>query len=140
LALLNEIGAHPTEIVGLSDEGDFLLAKQPLAKIARDPEGKDLQEAIKQTKAAKPKNLRLNCVVLWLQGDAYIMADLHKNNIMIDQDGIPTIIDALIGKIPPSLINRLPALRAAVDDAEDLRKERPPRNQYQLLDVPDDDL
>lgn len=140
LALLNEVGAHPTEIVGLSDEGDFLLVKQPFAKIAKDPEGKDLEEAIKQTKAAKPKSLRLNCVVLWLQGEAYIMADLHKNNIMIDHDGIPTIIDALTGKIPPSLIAKLPALQAAVNDAEDLRKGRPPRNQYTLLDVPDADL
>ena len=140
LALLNEVGAHPTEIVGLSDEGDFLLAKQPLANPAKDPEGKDLQEAIRLTKAAKPKNLRLNCVVLWLQGDAYIMADLHKNNIMVDQDGFPTIIDALTGKIPPTLIAKLPALRAAVDDAEDLRKGRPPRNQYDLVEVSDDDL
>ncbi len=140
LALLNEVGAHPTEIVGLSDQGDFLLVKQPYAQLAADPEGKDLEEAIRQTKAAKPKNLRLSCVVLWLQGDAYIMADLHKHNIMIDHDGIPTVIDALTGRIPPSLIDRLPALRSAVDDAEDLRKGRPPRNQYELEAVPDDEL
>lgn len=140
LALLNEIGARPTEIVGLSDEADFLLVKQPFAKPAKDPEGEDLEAAIKQTKAAKPRNLRLNCVVLWLQGDAFIMADLHKQNIMIDHDGFPTIIDALTGRILPSLIARLPALQAAVNDAEDLRKGRPPRNQYDLVAGPDDEL
>lgn len=140
LALLNEVGAHPTEIVGLSEQGDFLLVKQPFAELANDPEGSDLEEAIKQTKAAKTRNLRLSCVVLWLQGDAYIMADLHKHNIMIDHDGIPTIIDALTGRIPPSLIKKLPALKSAVDDAEDLRKGRPPRNQYQLKIAPDDEL
>lgn len=31
LAVLNEAGAHPTEIVGLSDSGDYLIAKQPWA-------------------------------------------------------------------------------------------------------------
>lgn len=140
LALLNEVGAHPTEIVGLSDEADFLVVKQPFASPAKDPEGKDLHEAIAQTKAVKPRSLRLNGVFLWFQGDSYIMADLHKNNIMIDHDGFPTIIDALVGRIPPLLIDRLPAFHAAVDDAEDLRKGRPPRNRYDLLDVRDDEL
>jgi hypothetical protein len=31
LSVLNEAGGHPTEIVGLSSNGDFLIAKQPLA-------------------------------------------------------------------------------------------------------------
>lgn len=140
LALLNEVGAHPTEIVGLSDEGDFLLVKQPFARPARDPEGADLEEAIRHAKAARSKNLRLNCVILWLQEEAYIMADLHKHNIMVDHDGFPTIIDALTGRIPPSLISKLPALQAAVADAEDLRKGRPPRNQFDLRPVADDEL
>ena len=29
LAVLNQAGAHPSEIVGLSDSGDYLIAKQP---------------------------------------------------------------------------------------------------------------
>lgn len=140
LALLNEVGAHPTEIVGLSSEGDFLLVKQPFATIAQDPGGKDLVVAIEQTKAVKPRSLRLSCVILWLEGDAYIMADLHERNIMIDHDGLPTIIDALIGKIAPSLKDKLPSLRAAIEDAEDSRKGRPLRNRFELADVPDEDL
>lgn len=140
LALLNEVGAHPTEIVGLSDEADFLIVKQPVATAAKDPEGKDLEEAIRLTKAVSPRNLRLSCVVLWLQGDGFIMADLHKNNIMVDHDGFPTIIDALTGSIPPSLMTKLPALQAAVDDAEDLRKGRPMRNSYDLISASDDEL
>ncbi|MGL4401381.1 MAG: hypothetical protein ACRCXD_16065 [Luteolibacter sp.] len=31
LSVLNETGSHPTEIVGLSSNADFLIAKQPLA-------------------------------------------------------------------------------------------------------------
>ncbi|MDB6076353.1 MAG: hypothetical protein JWO82_100, partial [Akkermansiaceae bacterium] len=36
LAVLNDAGALPTEIVGLSDTGEYLIAKQPLAQEARN--------------------------------------------------------------------------------------------------------
>lgn len=31
LVVLNDAGGHPTEVIGLSDDGNFLIAKQPLA-------------------------------------------------------------------------------------------------------------
>lgn len=36
IRILNDIGGHPTEIVGLSDNGDYLIAKQPLARRMRE--------------------------------------------------------------------------------------------------------
>ena len=40
---------------------------------------------------------------------------------MRDREGNPTIIDALIGPVPPTAQRKLAWLRNAVDDAEDVR-------------------
>ena len=46
LSVLNEAGGHPTEIVGLSSNADFLIAKQPLAFPYKDYQ-KDREVATK---------------------------------------------------------------------------------------------
>ena len=45
---------------------------------------------------------------------------------MRDQDGSPTIIDALIGSVPPAALKELRWLREATEDAQALRENRPP--------------
>ena len=58
---------------------------------------------------------------------------------MRDREGNPTIIDALIGPVPPAAQRKLVWLRNAVDDAEDVRCGRETRKRMQFGDETDDD-
>lgn len=100
LRILNTAGAHPTEIVGLSEGADFLVAKQPKAFAYKDL-GIDTQSAIDAIRGIIPERSRLEAqvVVIWVENEAMLVSDLHERNIMRDRDGNPTIIDALIGPI-----------------------------------------
>jgi len=100
LRILNTAGAHPTEIVGLSDGGDFLIAKQPLAFPYRNL-ADDTQSAIDIIRGVVPERSRLEAqvVVIWVENEAMLVSDLHERNIMRDRDGFPTIIDALLYQI-----------------------------------------
>jgi len=82
LAVLNEAGAHPTEIVGLSDNGDYLIAKQPLALPMKDY----LQDRHTATLAIcgiVPQATRLKraITVIWVNMQPWLLADLHDRNI-----------------------------------------------------------
>lgn len=59
---------------------------------------------------------------------------------MRDQDGTPTIIDALIGSIPPAALKELRWLREATEDAEALPENRPAVKRRRFEDVDDDSL
>lgn len=141
LVTLHDAGAHPTEIVGLSDDGKYLIAKQPLATAYHDFE-KDQAEAIEILKGVplSSQGIRGRAVLIWVNGLAWIVSDLHKGNIMRDAEGRPTIIDALTGAIPPLAYEQLRAIREAVQDAKDLREGRQPLARPQFEDVDDHDL
>ncbi|HYF36847.1 MAG TPA: hypothetical protein VD994_16240 [Prosthecobacter sp.] len=59
---------------------------------------------------------------------------------MRETGGTPTIIDALIGPLPPELLRTHPALQAAVNRARDLREGREPPPDDVFHGVSDDDL
>lgn len=143
LALLNEAGALPTEIVGLADSGDYLIAKQPLA-YPRGDFKEDRRAAISEIRGIMPeftgRGLRHTAVVLWLENQAWLVGDLHERNIMRDRDGTPTIIDALVGPVPPVAMKELKWLRDAVEDAHALRENLPAVQRKRFEDVDDDSL
>ncbi len=68
-----------------------------------------------------------------LNSQGWLISDLHDRNIMRDREGNPTIIDALIGPIPPTALRKLAWLRNAVEDAEDVRCGREPRKRMQFV-------
>jgi hypothetical protein len=139
LSVLNEAGGHPTEIVGLSSNADFLIAKQPLAFSYKDYQ-KDRETATKAMAGIVPPftNLVRQVAVISLNSEAWLISDLHNRNIMRDREGNPTIIDALIGPVPPAAWRKLTWLRNAVEDAEDARCGRAPRRRLQFGDETDD--
>ena len=79
LAVLNQAGAHPTEIVGLSDSGDYLIAKQPWAYPRRDFEA-DRKIAVSEIRGIIPEftgaGLRHTVVVMWLEDRAWLVGGL----------------------------------------------------------------
>ena len=143
LAVLNHAGVHPNEIVGLSDSGDYLIAKQPGAYPREDFET-DRLAAVSEIHGIIPeftgRGLRHTVVVMWLEDRAWLVGDLHERNIMRDQDGTPTIIDALIGPVPAAALKELRWLREAVEDAQALRENRPAVNRQRFEDADDDSL
>jgi len=140
LRILNTAGAHPTEIVGLSDGGDFLIAKQPQAFPFKDLTD-DTLSAIRSIRGVIPTRSRLEAevVVIWLENEAMLVSDLHERNIMIDGDGRPTIIDALLGSVS-HVAKQLPWLSDAIEDAQDFRKGLPVKVRGGLIEAPDDEL
>jgi hypothetical protein len=140
LMILHDAGAHPTEIVGIDDQGDYLVVKQPLAQPYVDLE-EDRLVAIERVKAVPCKaRFRRNVWVLWMHGQAWIMSDLHPGNIMREPDGRPCIIDALLAPLPPGVIETDRFLREAVEDARAWREGRPRRASDPFALVSDDDL
>lgn len=132
VCVLHEAGAHPTEIAGLSDDYRFLIVKQPLAfrqpyhEGIATPEARDLflhdrDAAIRRVRGVvcHAPGFRQTVAVIAASGHTWLMADLHPRNIMHDHEGQPTIIDALIGPVPPAAAKALPSLaRAAAEAAE----------------------
>ena len=84
--------------------------------------------------------LRHTVVMMWLENRAWLVGDLHERNIMRDQDGTPTIIDALIGPVPPAALGELRWLREATEDALALRENRPAVKRQRFEDADDDSL
>jgi hypothetical protein len=141
LSTLHDAGAHPTEIVGLSDDGKFLIAKQPLASPYEDFD-RDQRSALEQIKAVplSSQGFRSGANLIWIHGVAWVVSDLHKGNIMRDAEGQPTIIDALTGAVPPLAYDQLRQVRDAVQDAKDLREGRPPQIRMKFGNVDDNEL
>lgn len=59
---------------------------------------------------------------------------------MREVDGTPTIIDALIGLLPPELLKAHHALQVAVSRARDLREGREPPPNDIFYNISDDEL
>lgn len=142
LAALSEAGAHPTEIVGYSDGGDFLIAKQPLAGAYKDFHP-DLKIACDHVHAIFPGRANLGrgrCAVFYALARPWLLADLHEGNIMRNSGGKPTIIDALIGSIAPVVRRQLSWLDEACRDAQSFREtgDKPIRDLFD--GISDDEL
>jgi hypothetical protein len=151
LMVMHDAGAHPTELVGLDDQGDYLIAKQPLAEAYGDLDNlRDITLA--QIDSMRPqaaeRMLAVPCRagfkrpvwIVWCDDRAWAMSDLHPGNIMKDASGMPCIIDALMAPLPPKLISSNRILAEAVTDARIWREtgELPKRKSFE--DVNDDDL
>ncbi|MFD2255744.1 hypothetical protein ACFSSA_03565 [Luteolibacter algae] len=138
LSVLNDAGALATEIVGLADSGDYLVAKQPLATPFKDFKD-DLRTAISAIRAIVPSRggFRQNVAIISLNGRPWVVGDLHDRNIMRDSFGRPCIIDALIGAITPAAMSQMSWLREAVADAAIFRKTGK-KPSYDLFDEIDD--
>jgi hypothetical protein len=141
LITLHDAGAHPTEIVGLSDTGDYLIAKQPLAEAHQDFAA-DQESAVQSIKGVplSCQGIRGRAILIWVNDRAWLVSDLHTGNIMRDGENRPTIIDALTGPIPPLAFDQLRQVREAVQDAKDLREGRAPQIRLRFEDVNDEDL
>ena len=141
LVTLHDAGGHATEIVGLSDDGKYLIAKQPLARDFESFE-EDQEKAVQAIKGVplSCQGISGRAILIWLNEQAWIVSDLHVGNIMRDAHGVPTIIDALTGAVPPLAYDQLRQVREAVQDARDLRAGRHPQIRLQFGDVDDRDL
>lgn len=130
LIVLNYGGAHPTELVGVSSDGCYLIAKQPQAYPFKDFRT-DLARAEAAMRGIVPVGggLRGHLFVTFVDGTPWLVGDLHERNIMRDSAEEPTIIDALVGMVTPESRRDLPWLNAACEEAEVYRRtgKRPPR-------------
>lgn len=141
LAVINDAGGHPTEIVGLVDSFDHLLVKQPLAEPYNDYEA-DRTEAMDILRCVTPLggHFRHRLAVFHAQEEPWLIGDLHKGNIMRDANGNPTIIDALVGYLPPYVLKELPWLNMAAHDAEHYRETGQARLRNLFDGIDDDEL
>ena len=140
LIVLHDAGAHPTELVGIDDQGDYLVVKQPLAYPYKNLE-EDRLIALERIRAV-PCRARFRRVVwiLWAHDQAWVLSDLHPGNIMRDASDQPTIIDALLSPLPPALIQSDRLLIQDVEDARALREGRPRPSRDVFAEIPDDEL
>ena len=75
-----------------------------------------------------------------MNGEPWIVSDLHKGDIMRNAEDRPTIIDALTGAVPPLAQEQLRHVREAVEDARDLREGRPPQTRLKFGGVDNREL
>lgn len=142
ISLLNAAGAHPTEIVGIAASGDYLIVKQPLALPARSYV-EDREESLRLMHAVTPNlsRLRRAISIFSLDGQPWLLGDLHQGNIMRNRENQPTIIDALIGPVPPEALARLEWLQHAAEDTDRMRRGLPAVVRHAFGEhVDDDDL
>lgn len=151
LSVMHEAGAHPTELVGIDDQGEYLIAKQPLAEPYGDFENlRDLTialidrmrpEAVARMRAVPCRSSFKRPVwVLWCENRPWIMSDLHPGNVMKDAGGKPCIIDALLSPLPSQLIRVDRLIFEAVEDARIWRETGTLPQRKAFEDVNDDDL
>lgn len=128
--VLNRGGGHPTELAGISSDGCYLVAKQPLAFPFVDFQS-DLARAEQAMCGIVPVGggLRQHLFVTSIDGHEWLVGDLHTRNIMRDGKGNPTIIDALVGKVTAAAKREQGWLRVACEEARKFRENgvRPPR-------------
>lgn len=141
ICVMHDAGGCPTEIVGLSSDGAYLVAKQPWCM----PVTNFVQErrlAIDAMKAVAP-TCSFGGRELWIMhsgGHHWMLSDLHEKNVMRLPDGSPTVIDALIGKLPNYYMFHHPKLKEAADRAERLAKGLQVRDNDPFHNTRDEDL
>lgn len=107
--VLNRGGGLPTELAGVSTDGGYLVAKQPLAQPFQDFRS-DLAAAEAAMRGIVPVGggLRTHLFVTFIDRAFWIVGDLHLRNIMRDGNGVPAIIDALVGEVTNRARRELP--------------------------------
>ena len=151
LELLHNLGAHPTEIVGLSENGDYLIVKQPRAYPesysgenmppgARVKFEEDREKAISRIRGiqAESSGFRRLVAASHFEGQNWLISDLHTRNIMRDSEGLPTIIDALTGIVSPAAYDRHPTLREACEYSKQWRRTGQHPVRRSILDTAED--
>ncbi len=138
IIVLNEVGALPTEIVGLSYGYEALIVKQPLA-FPRGDFHEDRRAAIKAIRGVVPHQggFRHTAAVVFLEGKSWLVSDLHEFNIMRSFNEEPTVIDALIGEVTPEVRAHHSWLVAAEIQAQKFRELG--REPGGLLQIPESD-
>lgn len=151
LMILHDAGAHPTELVGLDEDGDYLIVKQPLAQSYGDMEA-DRDATLRTIDAARHHAIeRMRAVpcrarfkravwIIWVDERAWELSDLHPGNVMKDASEWPCIIDALLAPVPPVLVNSDRWLSEAVADARVWCETGALTKRKAFDDVNDDDL
>jgi hypothetical protein len=140
ICCLHSAGACPTEIAGLTEDGKYLVAKQPRC-IAIGNFERDRNMALQAMNAVAPKgSFNRELWVFYAEDRFWLLSDLHEKNILRLQDGTPTIIDALTGPLPDYYINLHPKLADAAHRARALARgeDVPPDNPFE--NVSDDEL
>lgn len=140
LMVMHDAGGHATEIVGIDDGGEYLIAKQPLASPFVDLES-DRSAAVARMRGVSCRACFKRPVwVLWTWDLPWVMSDLHGGNVMREASGDPCIIDALLSPLAPQWIKGNRELAEAVDDARQFRNSGvlPVRKAFD--DVRDDEL
>lgn len=140
ICVLHEAGACPTEIIGISEDGKYLIVKQPRCKAFEDF-ASDQGRAVEAMRGIAPKGSYGNPVwVFYADSKVWLLSDLHKGNIRRLPDGKPTIIDALVGELPDYYLKNHPKLKEAADKARTLALgyELPPDDPFHNID--DDEL
>lgn len=119
VSLLHEAGGCPTEIVGLGDAGDYLIVKQPFCKMfAQGGFAADRDAAARMMKAVMPRaSYKLPLWIFWSRDAAWCLGDLHEGNIRRTWNDVPTVIDALTGPVPSSILKQAPSLQRAAERA-----------------------
>lgn len=141
LCVLHDAGACPTEIVGLTEDGRYLVAKQPRCRSFESFE-EDREVALQTVCAVTPKgSYGGNEVwVFFVNERFWLLGDLHKGNIRRLPDGSPTIIDALIGELPDLYLRHHPKLADAAFRAQVLARGEEMAPDDPFHNVSDDDL
>ncbi len=120
ICALHSAGACPTEIAGLTDDGKYLVAKQPRCVAMVDFKA-DRDRALKEMNAVAPKgSFGRELWVFYAEGRFWLLSDLHAKNILRLQDGTPAIIDALTGHLPDYYRRFHPKLEEASQRAKAL--------------------
>lgn len=141
ICLLHEAGACPTEIAGLTEDGKYLVVKQPKCFPLNDFR-EDQHAAVKAMNAVSPKgSYRGNELwVFYASGRAWMLSDLHSKNIMRLRDGSPTVIDALIGPLQDYYLTMTPKLNEAVKRAKALANGEPVPSEDLYENIDDSEL
>lgn len=141
ICVLHEAGACPTELVGLTDDGRYLVAKQPRCRNYESLE-EDTRTAVKAVNAVSPKGSYggNEIWVIFVDNKFWLLSDLHKGNIRRLPDGTPTIIDALIGELLLSDLKLHPKLAEAAERSRALATGAAILPDDPFHNVSDDDL
>ena len=82
----------------------------------------DTLTAVSMMKAVRPTcPLGMPVYLFWADGEAWLVGDLHAGNIRLSSTGVPVIIDALIGSVPPAALKAMPQLITAIHQAREFR-------------------
>jgi hypothetical protein len=107
LALTHAFGI-PTEVTGLTPEG-ILVAKQTLGRML--PENTDVSGLDPEKLIPIPSRFlradRDHPRLAFFEGEAWLVADTHDRNVVIDETGAWRVIDLVAAPLPPEWLGRM---------------------------------